>query len=225
MDLIYFAIRHDWPVLLPIVASSIVLLAVTLERWWFYRSNNCDVNTFIKGLDRELDRGLEDAFRFCVKSRGIVGEVAAEGVRILAERRHRFEQSFDIAASLAARRLEDHLWVLSTIATIAPYLGLFGTVVRILLTFGEMAKTSGSGGSAQEIMFGIGSALIATACGLAVAIIAVAINNNFRTVVVQFEDDFQLTKLLLLAESEPDHAPQRAHAPAPAQPARPGISR
>lgn len=210
MELIAFAIRHDWPVLLPIVLSSIAVVAVSLERWWFYRRNKRDIGTFIKGLDHELSRSLDDAFRFCIKTRSIVGEVAAEGIRILADRKHRFEQSFDIAAALAARRLEDHLAVLSTIATISPYLGLFGTVVRILIVFGEMSTTGGGGGNASQIMFGIGSALIATAAGLGVAIVSVAINNHFRTVVAQFEDDFQLTKLLLLSEAGPeDGAPER----------------
>ena len=87
---------------------------------------------------------------------------------------------------------------MGTIATIAPYLGLFGTVVRILLTFGDLSKAGGQTG-APEIMFGIGSALIATAFGLGVAIAAVALNNYFQSIVNRYEDDFQLLKLLFLS--------------------------
>jgi biopolymer transport protein ExbB/TolQ len=88
--------------------------------------------------------------------------------------------------------------VLGTIATVAPYLGLFGTVVRILLTFGELASAE-SGGNVANVMFGIGSALVATAAGLGVAIAAVALNNYFRTMVEKFAGDFEVLKLVLLS--------------------------
>lgn len=211
MDLITFAIFNDWAVLLPIVLCWIIAVAVAAERWWFYRRNRRDIVQFIHRLERELHRSLENAHILSTKLGGIVGEVADEGIRILAERKARFEQSFDIATSLATRKLEEHLSVLGTIATIAPYLGLFGTVVRILLTFGEMAK-AGGGNAAPQIMFGIGSALIATAFGLGVAIAAVAINNYFRTVVGRFEDDFQMLKMLFLSVPEVRHEPVAAPA-------------
>jgi len=86
-------------------------------------------------------------------------------------------------------------------------------VVRILLTFGEMSKGAG-GGSAPVIMFGIGSALIATAFGLGLAICAVALNNYFHSVVNRWEDDFQLLKLLFLsyADKKTAQAPPAASA-------------
>jgi biopolymer transport protein ExbB len=213
MDLITFAILKDWPILLPIIVCSIITVAVAFERWWFYRRNKRDIVQFIHRLERELHRSLDNAHVLSAKLGGIVGEVADEGIRILAERKARFEQSFDIATSLATRRLEEHLSILGTIATIAPYLGLFGTVVRILLTFGEMAKASG-GNAAPQIMFGIGSALIATAFGLGVAITAVAVNNYFRTIVSRFEDDFQMLKMLFLSVPDVRHeaAPNPAYA-------------
>lgn len=211
MDLITFAILNDWAVLLPIIVCSIITVAVAFERWWFYRRNKRDIVQFIHRLERELHRSLDNAHILSEKLGGIVGEVADEGIRILAERKSRFEQSFDIATALATRRLEEHLSILGTIATISPYLGLFGTVVRILLTFGEMAKAAG-GNAAPQIMFGIGSALIATAFGLGVAITAVAVNNYFRTIVSRFEDDFQMLKMLFLSVPDVRHE-------APANPA------
>ena len=73
---------------------------------------------------------------------------------------------------------------------------MFGTVVRILLTFGELAS---KGGQSTEVAYGIGSALIATAFGLLVAIIAVVFYNAYNAVVNRYNDDFQLIKLLLLS--------------------------
>ncbi len=202
MELLFFAMKHDWAVIMPILLCSIVTLAVTFERWWFYRSNKVPLLEFLDKLQTELPRGINQARILSERQGGILGEVAAEASRIMAEQPMKFERLYEITTSLAVRRLERNLAALATIATIAPYLGLFGTVVRILLTFGEMARTSGAGGAA-DIMNGIGSALIATALGLVVAIAAVAINNYFRTVVDRYVGDFELLKLVFLNANAP----------------------
>lgn len=214
MDLIRFAVLHDWAVLLPIVACSVVMLAVAVERGRFYRKNRRDVVEFIPVLQRELQRGLEQGQIVSAKLGGLLGQVSEEGIYTLAKHKGNFERSFDITVSLAVRNLERHLSILGTIATISPYLGLFGTVVRILLTFGEMAQ-SGGVNAAPQVMFGIGSALIATACGLGVAIISVALNNFFHTIVSRYEEDFQLLKLVFLGELESRMAAGRAQAQRP----------
>jgi biopolymer transport protein ExbB len=214
MDLILFAIRHDWPVLLPIILCSVLLLAVALDRWFFYRRNRRDVEEFIGRLEHELHRNnLKGALTLSAELGGLMGAVSEQGLRTLAERKTSFERLFDITSNLATRQLERHLSILGTIATVSPYLGLFGTVVRILLTFGELAEGSGSQ-AGPAIMFGIGSALIATAFGLGVAIAAVALNNYFHTIVSRWEEDFQLLKLLFLSVAEP--RPMAAPAPAAA---------
>jgi biopolymer transport protein ExbB len=211
MELIRFAIVHDWAVLSPIIFCSVVALAVALERWRFYRKNRRDVVEFIPVLQRALQHSLDQGQIESAKLGGLLGQVSEEGIYTLAKHKGNFERSFDITVSLAVRNLERHLSILGTIATISPYLGLFGTVVRILLTFGEMSQASGAA-AAPQIMFGIGSALIATACGLGVAIAAVALNNYFHTLVSHYEEDFQLLKLVFLGEAESRQAALRAAA-------------
>src|ERR1044072_9458464 len=144
MDLLLVTIQQDWAVLLPIVLCSIATVAVIIERFFFYRKNKRDVVQFIHRLQRELQRGsLENSQLLSAQSGGIIGEVSEEGVRVLAEQPESFERSYDITAALASRKLEKNLPVLGTIATISPYLGLFGTVIRILLTFGDLSKAGG----------------------------------------------------------------------------------
>jgi biopolymer transport protein ExbB len=209
MDLILFAITQDWLVLLPIVLCSVLTVAVAIERWAFYSRNRRDVVQFIHRLQRELQRGsLENAQILSTQLGGILGEVSEEGLRILGEQKAAFDRSFNITTSLATQKLEKNLWILGTIATISPYLGLFGTVIRILLTFGELSK-AGSTAAAPQVMFGIGSALIATAFGLGVAIAAVFLNNFFQNKVTRYEDDFQLLKLLFLSvvDAQPEALP------------------
>ena len=178
---------------------------------------------FLDRLQSELPRGANQARILAERQGGILGEVAAEAARIVAEQPGRFERLYEITTSLAVRRLERNLAALATIATIAPSLGLFGTVVRILLTFGEMARASGSGGAA-DIMNGIGSALIATALGLLVAIAAVAINNYFRTVVDRYIGDFELLKLVFMnAQTPAPVAPAADPRRVPTAPRRPSV--
>lgn len=225
MDLLWFAIRHDWVVLSPIILCSLIALTVTIERYWYYRTNKVPFDKFVEQLQEELDRGTAPAQALARETGGIIGDVAEEGIDIVATHPQRFERMYEITTSMAARSLEKNLAILSTIATISPYLGLFGTVVRILLTFGSMSQSS-TGGNASEIMFGIGSALIATACGLGVAIAAVAFNNYFRRKVDGFLGDFELLKLVFLNAMGPpttaaqnvSHVPQRT--PVPPMPPR-----
>lgn len=197
MDLLLHSIQMDWPVLLPILVCSILVLAAAINRVSFYNKNKRDVVQFIPKLQKELAKNnLVGAQNLALQCGGIIGEVTEEAVRIFSEQKNGFSRSFDIAASLASRKLENHLTILGTIGGVAPFLGLFGTVVRILYTFQDLAT---QGNQSAAVAMGIGSALIATAFGLGVAIVAVICFNSFQAIVKRFEDDFQLIKLLFLS--------------------------
>lgn len=197
MELLLEAIKMDWPVLLPIFLCSILVVGVVISKWSFYQKNQRDITIYMRELNRELSKNdLSAAQNIAVRCGGVVGEVIEEAVRIFSEQKNGFSRSFDISAALATRKLESHLTILGTIGGVAPFLGLFGTVVRILLTFNILAD---SGNQAAAVASGIGSALIATAFGLGVAIVAVIFFNSFQSIVKHYEDDFQLIKLLFLS--------------------------
>ena len=197
MELLLHSIQMDWPVLLPILVCSILVLAAVINRLSFYNKNKRDVVLFIPKLQKELAKNnLVGAQNLAIQCGGVIGEVTEEAVRIFNEQRKGFSRSFDIAASLATRKLENHLTILGTIGGVAPFLGLFGTVVRILYTFQDLAT---QGNQSAAVAMGIGSALIATAFGLGVAIVAVIAYNTFQATVKRYEDDFQLIKLLFLS--------------------------
>ena len=204
MELLLHSIQLDWPVLLPILICSILVVAVAINRFSFYNRNKRDVVQFIPRLQKELVKNnLSGAQNLAIQCGGVIGEVTEEAVRIFSEQKKGFSRSFDIAANLATRKLESHLTIMGTIGGVAPFLGLFGTVVRILYTFQDLAT---QGNQSAAVAMGIGSALIATAFGLGVAIIAVIFYNSFQSIVKRFEDDFQLIKLLFLSfvDSEED---------------------
>ena len=203
MELLLHAIEQDWAALLPILFCSVLVVAVAITKTAFYNDNKRDVVLFIQRLQKELlKNNLDGAQALSEQLGGVIGEVAEEGVRILAEQKHDFARSFDISIALATRKLEKHLTILGTIGSVAPFLGLFATVVRILYTFQDLAT---QGNQSAAVAMGIGSALIATAFGLGVAIIAVILYNSFQSIVKRYEDDFQLLKLLFLSFSAADN--------------------
>lgn len=197
MDLLLKAMMEDIWIVAPILLCSFLTLGVVINRMYYYNKNKRDVVMFIPKLQKELARNnLDSAQNLSVQLGGIVGEVSEEAVRIFSEQKSGFSRSFDIAAALATRKLETHLTILGTIGGVCPFLGLFGTVVRILYTFQDLAV---QGNQSAAVASGIASALIATALGLGVAIVAVIFYNYFQSVVKRFEDDFQLIKLLFLS--------------------------
>lgn len=197
MELLLNSMIEDLWIVAPILFCSFLTIAVAINRLYYYNKNKRDVVQFIPKLQKELVRNnLDSAQNLSVQLGGIIGEVSEEAVRIFSEQRNGFSRSFDIASSLATRKLESHLTILGTIGGVCPFLGLFGTVVRILYTFQDLAI---QGNQSAAVASGIASALIATALGLGVAIVAVVLYNYFQSVVKRFEDDFQLIKLLFLS--------------------------
>lgn len=206
MELLLTSIKMDWPVLLPILLCSLLTVAVAINRFNFYNKNQRDVVRFIRALKTELvNNRLEAAKSLSIQLGGVIGEVAEEAVRIFSEQKMGFSRSFDISANLATRKLEKYLTILGTVGGVCPFLGLFGTVVRILYTFQDLAS---QGNQSAAVAEGIGSALIATAFGLGVAIVAVVLYNLFQSTVKRYEDDFQLIKLLFLSFTDSEEKVQ-----------------
>ncbi|MBI2996337.1 MAG: MotA/TolQ/ExbB proton channel family protein [Candidatus Melainabacteria bacterium] len=188
---------QDWFAFWPITICSILTVAVVIERSLYYARNKRDVTTFIQRLQRELERGnLDGAQSLANQLGGVIGEVAEEGTRLIAVEKEDFSRAFDITVNIVSRKLEKYLAILGTIGATAPFLGLFGTVVGVIVTLQILGE---AGGQTQEVVIGIAKALIATGYGLIVAIIAVIMNNYYNNTVRRFEEDFQLLKLLFLS--------------------------
>ena len=119
---------------------------------------------------REFNKGLEEAGGGA-KSDPVELELLVHGVTRSMERAKKRE--------LAG--LGKGLAVLATIASSAPFVGLFGTVFGIITAFQEMADPSKGGGGLATVSAGISEALLTTAVGLAVAIVSVWFYNFFTT--------------------------------------------
>ncbi len=93
------------------------------------------------------------------------------------------EEAMDGAAAIQRIKLEKRLAFLGTLGNNAPFIGLFGTVIGVMIAFGKLSPDQSSGqvgGVSKDVMQGISEALVATAVGIFVAIPAVAFNNLFQ---------------------------------------------
>ena len=163
----------------PLGAASVLVVAILLERLWRFRGADRKTRKLTRAtIDRLVRRDVEGARSLCEKSKAPISEVYLEAMRwknialedlesVLATSRH--ELSYD---------LKRGLWVVGTIGSLAPYVGLFGTVVGIIRAFQAMAE-HGAGGF-EVVAAGISEALVATGAGLFVAIVALAFFNYLQ---------------------------------------------
>ena len=216
---------QDWFASIPIAFCAIITLAVAIDRAIYYSRNQRDLASFIRRLQQDLEQNnIEGATNLAKQAGGLIGLMTEEGLRLMKHHTKNFSSAFDISSSLYTRDLEKRLSVLATIGATTPFLGLFGTVVGVIVTLKLLGE---QGGQSQQVVIGVAKALIATGFGLIVAIIAVVLNNWFNSVVRSFENDFQVVKLTLLDYinsqnlSSPKNAPmppqQQPYYPAPQQ--------
>jgi biopolymer transport protein ExbB len=119
-------------------------------------------------------------------------------VSFLAQRpalstRHEVEDVAETVYLGARQRLQRHLWIVDTLVTAAPLLGLLGTILGIIDTFSALA-TSGISDPAS-VSRGIGTALFATALGIAVALMGLLANNFFMDRVERIGDALKIILL------------------------------
>jgi biopolymer transport protein ExbB len=164
----------------PLLLCSVVVVAIALERAWSLRGVIAQAGTLVGQIVPSLSRGDAKAALGTLgagrttPARRIYADILEEPGRERAElERIADERQFEEAQDAGA-----NLWVLGTIAAAAPFIGLFGTVMGIIRSFHTMA-IAGTGGFAI-VAGGISEALIATALGLAVGILAVVLYNYFQ---------------------------------------------
>jgi biopolymer transport protein ExbB len=195
----YLGVLKESFTLVILLCCSLISFTVAFERWWFFRKARHrkvdDFLTHISGLLKEdkADKALE----YTAKIDSPVARLFNYALR------HREMPRRDIEELLATKRqeeklnLEKFLGVLGTMGNIAPFIGLFGTVIGIIKAFRDLAL-SGVGGP-TVVARGIAEALVATAAGLAVAIPAVIIYNYFtrRVKVIMSELEIFSARLIL----------------------------
>jgi biopolymer transport protein ExbB len=166
----------------PLILLSIVSLTVVFERLWSLRNLGAITLRVTESILEPVKKGQRDlAIAICKQNSN--WPVARIFLHILErESSTRLEAANSIVSEALfeeTQKLKKNLWILGTVASSAPFIGLLGTVVGIIKSFESMA-IAGTGGFAV-VAAGISEALVATALGLGVAIVAVIFYNYFQT--------------------------------------------
>ena len=176
------------PLMWPLLCCSVLSLAVIIERlafWWRLKRqrNGGAVAAVIRHAESGDFEGALDA------GRGTADVAARVLVAGLAEREHGLTETMQVAAGDEIARMKWGLGVLDTIITLAPLLGILGTVLGIIESF-DLLGASGIG-DPKAVTGGIAQALITTAAGLSVAVVTLIPFNYLITKVQAATKDLE----------------------------------
>jgi biopolymer transport protein ExbB len=164
----------------PLGFGSIVALAVFFERLWRFRGITDGARALTREtIDALVQRDVGRAKQICEGSDQALAQIYLEAMRWKNVALEDLERVLATSRQEAAHDLKRGLWIVGTIGSLAPYVGLFGTVVGIIRAFQDMAE-HGAGGF-EVVASGISEALVATGAGLAVAIVALMFFNYLQT--------------------------------------------
>ncbi|MFH1243867.1 MAG: MotA/TolQ/ExbB proton channel family protein [Pseudomonadota bacterium] len=166
------------PVMYPLLACSIIALTVIIERLLFWIREDMRRNQPLVDHILELcQRGDWDAVRERVAgSKDYVTRILVSGI---LHKEFSMAKAMESAAAEEIKRMRRFMGVLDTMITVAPLLGIFGTVLGIISSF-DLLGASGIE-HPEAVTAGIAQALITTAAGLGIAILSVFPYNYFNT--------------------------------------------
>lgn len=157
-------------IMYPILVCSIVSLAVIIERMVVLLRRNTDPDELMEDVKYAVDAGrIIEGVQIAKRSRSPLSNMIVAALTSIGKSRTEIEEIVQTAGEQELRRLEKNLPVLELVVTIAPMLGLLGTVVGIIRSFNVLGATAGITDPAI-LSIGIAEALITTAAGLIVAI-------------------------------------------------------
>jgi len=163
------------PVMIPIGLCSVVAFATFLERLWALRKGRVVPRSFTVEVQELLLRDrFEDALVLCRKRDIAIARVLDVGISARHMERRAIKERLEEVGRREAAELERFIPIVGTVASIAPLLGLLGTVGGMITTF-AVIKTTGLG-QIDSLAGGISQALITTFAGLTVGIPAVVGN-------------------------------------------------
>ncbi len=176
--------------MLPIIACSVVALAIILERFWSLNKKRVIPDQLVGQIWQLNQQGQLNNERILkLRNASPLGRILASGLLNRENSREVMKESIEETGRHVAHELGCFLNTLGTIASITPLLGLLGTVVGMIKVFSLI--TSVGVGNPNELAGGISQALLTTAAGISVAIPSLIFHRYFRgrvnTLVVNME--------------------------------------
>lgn len=177
-------------VMYPIALCSVIAVAFIIEKFIYLRRIRIDVDNLIARIKASLEAGkMMEAIAACDAAPGPIANVFKAGLKKADGGRDVIKESLETAANMEIPKIERFIPALATIGSIAPLLGLLGTIFGMIRAFNVIAMQGT--GDPHAMAGGISEALIATAAGLIVAIPAVIAYNYFLNRVNTFITDME----------------------------------
>lgn len=172
-----------------LLAASVVAIALIVERLLYLRTARILPPALLdEAIAVSRAGAVNDEVIAQLEQHSPLGRILAAGMRHLAGPRETMQQSIEAAGRAVAHRLERYLTTLGTVVTLAPMLGLFGTVVGMIELFGAQDV---AGVDPLRVAHGLSVALYNTAFGLAIAIPALLFHRHFHARVDSFMIDLE----------------------------------
>jgi biopolymer transport protein ExbB len=171
----------------PILIVSIVSLFVVIDRciWWGFRWFRRDPKRVEKVFTALEEGDVNEASKLARGTRDPVLRMLWNG---LNHQHSSLQGALQVAAGIEIKRAGHYLVVMDTLVTLAPLLGLLGTITGLIRSFSLLGSEELA---VQAVTGGIAEALIATACGLGIAIFALVPFNYFSSRVSNLEFELQ----------------------------------
>jgi len=190
-----------WPIWF-LLAASIIAVALIIERAISLRAKKIIPPALFEQVVEVYRRqGVSEEVLQRLAQDSPLGAVLAAGLRNHRSSRYVMKEAIEEAGRAVAHELERFLTTLGTIATAAPLLGLFGTVIGMIEIFGSQSPT---GSNPQQLAHGISIALYNTAFGIAIAIPSLVFYRHYKNKVDTFVVEMELlaSKLVDLLHGE-----------------------
>lgn len=177
--------------MVPILGCSVLTIATAMERTWFWASllkrESQVVNEVLEAARRDLDEAAAIAAR---AGDTPVGRFLLAPLRLKTPSPETFRLALENAGDKEFVHMRRGDKILETIVAVAPLLGLLGTVTGLIATFNNLNIGSGGNTDTSQAAAGIGEALITTAAGMVVAILALLVFRVMVTFQAQQMDYF-----------------------------------
>ncbi len=193
------------PIMWPLLVCFVAALAVVLERcgWWWLLGRRCDARELDQAYDAVIEGRFAEALRLSEKPGDPFLATLNAGLR---NAHTSLLGAMQIKATDEIDHTEKRLWLLGTFITLAPLLGLLGTVTGIMHSFNFVGDDQLA---ASKVSGGIAEALIATACGLGIAILCLIPFNYLNRKLAQFRS--RLEKVINHTELTVQSVRQHGH--------------
>lgn len=188
-------IAAGWPIW-PLIATSVFGVAIILERFWSLRESYVIPQNLKEDVKKLVGSGSikRDAVE-ALRANSPLGEIMAVAIENQNSSLEIIKDSIEEAGSQVSYKLERYLGALSTISTVAPLLGLFGTIIGMVELFSSFTS---SGHDVAVFARGISIALYNTAGGIVVAVPAMIAFRFFRSKVDHLVNEMEQQALHLV---------------------------